>query len=87
MDTILAVDMPTKEWTPEQIQELAALAKRKGVKKGELATEFIGCTGPALSYWMNPESGRVPSDMAKNALSYAEVRISRMADVKKKGEK
>lgn len=80
MDTTFAATMPIKQWSPEQVKELAALAKGRGVSKRELAEEYIGCTPAALSYWLNPDSGKVPSDLARNAMSYAEIRIKRLPE-------
>lgn len=87
MDTTFAIVMPTKEWSPDQIKELAALAKGRGVSKRELAEEYIGCTPVTLSFWMSPDSGRIPSDLARNAMSYAEIRIKRLPEKARRNTK
>ena len=72
--------MATKEWTPEQVRDLVDMAKRKGISQRRLAAEYIGCTVQSLSNWLKEGNGIDPSDMARNAMSYAEIRISRMGD-------
>lgn len=87
MEEILDTYIPdmSKSWTPEEIRELAALAKVKGIKKGELAEEYIGVRAGTLSVWMRNERTEEIPLVSKNALSWIELRISRMADKKKRG--
>ena len=72
--------MPIKEWTPDQISELVALAKSRGIKQGELAEDYVGVHFVTLSKWSNADYGSKPSNMARNALSFAELRIRKMKE-------
>ena len=35
-------DMTDKEWTPQEVKELAELAEQKGISKKKLAEEWLG---------------------------------------------
>lgn len=72
--------MAFKEWTPDQVRELVQLAKDRGISQRELAREYVGCTAQSITYWLNPASGKTPSDMARSALSYAELRIKKVKE-------
>lgn len=75
-----APDMAFKDWTTDQVRELVELARSRGISQRELAMEYVGCSPQSITYWLNPDSGKVPSDMARNALSFAELRIRKMKE-------
>ena len=45
--------MPFMPWTPEDVRGLVELADTRGVRRRELAEEFIGCSESLLSYYLN----------------------------------
>ena len=80
MMTTFPPDMATKEWTPDEVRELVDMAKGRGVSQRKLAAEYIGCTVQSLVNWLTPGNGIDPSEMARNAMSYAEIRIRRLKE-------
>lgn len=72
-----------KEWTREQLEDLCALAKRKGIGKGVLAEKWLGVHPTTLSYWMSRSSSyREPTDMARRLLTFVEKEIEKREDVR-----
>lgn len=72
-----------KEWTREQLIELCALARKKGITKGVLAEKWLGVHPTTLSYWMSKsDSYREPTDMARRLLTFVEDEIKKREDVR-----
>lgn len=69
--------MTKKEWTPDEVRDLIQLAKERGISQKDLASEYIGIHQVTLSQWTKEGSGKEPSDLAKNALNYAELRVKK----------
>lgn len=73
--------LPLKGWEREQVEELADLAKRKGISKDSLAREWLGVFPSTLTYWLTTsKSYREPTDMARRLLSYVEQEIAKLKD-------
>lgn len=73
--------MATKAWDYRDVRELAAMAKKKGLKKAELAA-MIGIHATTLSDWMNESRTSDLPLVSQNALHWVEYRVARMADRK-----
>ena len=76
-------DMTDKEWTPQEVKELAELAEQKGISKKKLAEEWLGVFPTTLSYWMatKKQTHRPPTPMAKRLMSCIEPKLKRLKDV------
>jgi transposase-like protein len=79
-----------KKWDRDAVAELAQMAKRNGIPKGKLATDWLGVHQTTLSYWMaQPDKGyREPPEMAKRLLSLIEpiIRRKEAERLKKEGK-
>jgi transposase-like protein len=78
--------MNPKDWTPQELRELAELAKRKGYTKGALAG-FIGVDPATLSVWMNAERTKPLPLLSRNAVSYIETGLGKLPDLLRPPEK
>ena len=84
--TSMPIKAPTpKPWTIEEMGLLVELAERKGIKTLSNLCEWIGCDLSTLSKYLSGD--REPTDLSRNAMSYAELRIKRLKDVDQKGSK
>lgn len=77
---ITLADMTTTEWRPDEVKELAALAKRKGYNKGVLAT-LIGVHPSTLSIWMKDGRTDPIPDLSRNALAWVRHWLGQMKDL------
>ena len=68
-----------KEWNLGQLNELVELARRKGIRTKRELAGWIGCDESLLSKYLKGTGAT--SDMARNAISYAEIRIKKLKDV------
>lgn len=77
-----------KEWNREQVRELVALAKQKGISIDDLARDWIDVHPGQISYWMSDKkSYREPTGRDRRLLSLIEPIIKRMKDKKKRGDR
>jgi DNA-binding transcriptional regulator YiaG len=64
-----------KEWTAEQVAELARAAKERGILKEDLANTWLGIHPTTLSDWIGGK--QVPKSYHKKLMSCVEPKLLR----------
>ena len=71
--------MVPKQWTRDEVSELAGFAKKKGYSKSELAG-FIGVDPATLSVWLSEKRAKDIPLLSRNALSFIESKLALLPD-------